>query len=71
MKAWTRVSASGSDSIGRILARLRRWKKADFVMLLIWCVNDKDGSKTTPKLLTIGLWIIGQPSRFKVVLLKR
>ena len=71
MNAWTRVSASGSDNIGRILDRLRRWKKADFVMLLMCGMKDSDESKTTPRFLIVGLWVIGQPSRFSVVLLYR
>ena len=55
MKAWTRVSASGRESIGRIMATLRRWKKADFVMFLMWGRKDKVESKMTPRFLTVGL----------------
>ena len=71
MKAWTKVSASGIESIGRILATFRRWKKADLVMLFMWGRNDMDGSKITPKFLTVGLWVIEQLSMFSVVLLNR
>ena len=71
MKAWTRVSASGRDNIGRILARLRRWKKADLVMFLMWGIKDRPESKMTPKFLTVCFGFIGQPSRFMVVFLNR
>ena len=69
MKAWTKVSASESESNGRILAKLRRWKKADFVVLFMCCVKDSDGSNVTPRFRTVGLCVIEQQSRFKLVLL--
>ena len=46
-KAWTKVSATDSESDGRSLAMFFKWKKADLVTDLMWEWKERVESKLT------------------------
>ena len=57
-----RVSVTESESEGRSLEMLRRWKTADLVVLPMWDRNERVESRVTPRFHTSGDGEVEQPS---------